>query len=287
MSVLSGMARSAVSRRGETMKMQRMLVSMVAGLVAVGCGTHVSSLLLERRARGPLTEERGVAQGGSWQLDPPSQTQEQDGVEVSVSFASPSYLHNLFRNRQIFGQYASGNPFFPENIVFYVKVANHSQQRIRIDPANCVLIDDRGNQYAPLTTDYLDALEESHQPLATTTRGLLSEARPGYFGLSLPVGKIVTAKPQGRFALIKQSALQGGYLYAGVVYDGLISFWSPNRKATVLRLLISNVKTDFDPNDLPRKTLEFPFTFQVFAQGPGTVPVPAVAPTPAPAASTP
>ncbi len=239
-------------------------------LAAAGCSSvkRTSSLSLERRARGALTEELDVAQGISWQLDPASQTQDQEGVEVSVTFAPSAYLAQLFRNRQIFGPYAGKNPFFPENIVFYVKVANRSQQRIRIDPNLFVLVDDRGNQYSPLTADYIDALEEARQPVVTTTRGLLSEARPGYFGLSLPVGKLVSAKPQGRFALIKQSALLGGYLYPGVVYDGLVSFWSPNRKITNLRLLVSGVKTDFDPDDVAHKALEFPFAFQVVSPTP-------------------
>ena len=97
---------------------------MVVLLAATGCSNmqRTSSLLLERRARGALAEELGVAQGVSWQLDPPNQVQDQEGLEVSVTFASGAYLDNLFHNRQVFGPYAGKNPFFPENIVFYVKI---------------------------------------------------------------------------------------------------------------------------------------------------------------------
>ncbi len=245
----------------------RWLVVGVMGVVLCGgCSGRRSALLLERHARGPLTESPEVAQRVVWRLGPETQTQEQQGVEVTATFASSQFLQQLFGNRSIFGAYAGPNPYFQENLVFYVKIANRSQQRIRIAPSDFVLTDDRGNQYVPIDVDYITAIAESRQPVATATRGVLEEARPGYFGFSLPVGKILGAKPQGRFALIKQSSLQAGPLYPGVVYDGLIAFWSPNRNAATLRLLVTNLKTEFDAKDQPQRSLEFPFSFTVANQ---------------------
>ena len=112
----------------------------------------------------------------------------------------------------------------------------------------------------------MTALGESRRPVATTTRGLLESASPGYFGVSLPIGKAMAQKPQGQFALLQQSALQSGYLYPGVVHDGLITFWNPPAGQRKLRLLVTNVKTDFDANDWPRLSLEFPFEFSATTQ---------------------
>ena len=42
---------------------------------------------------------------------------------------------------QLFGAYAGLNPFFPEQIVFYVKIANHSGEKLRLDPDRFVLLD--------------------------------------------------------------------------------------------------------------------------------------------------
>ena len=228
-------------------------------LTVLGCN-RTSSLLLERQARGPITEEQGIARGVKWSLEPPTQTQTQSGVELSVTYAPPEYLDEFFRNRKMFGQYAGLNPYFLEQIVFYVKIANASNKKLHIDPDQCVLLDDKGDQYHSLNPDYNTALAEAKAPFSTLSRGMLDEARPGYFGLGVPVCKII-AKPQQRFALLKMSSLQSGYLYPGVVYDGLLAFWSPHQQAKKVRLLLTDIKTDFNAHDEPQVSLEFTFEF--------------------------
>ncbi|MBI2495782.1 MAG: hypothetical protein HYW10_04380 [Candidatus Omnitrophica bacterium] len=243
--------------------MRHVLGSVVGLVLLAGCAGKISSLLLERRARGPLDESASVAQRKDWQLEPVTQTLEQGKVEVDATFASSTYLKEFFSNRDLFGGFAGSNPYFLENLVFYVKIANRSTERILFSPAEFILVDDRGNQYGTINEDYVTAIAEAHAPVSTMTRGVIAEARPGYFGVGLPIGKIFAAKPQGRFALIKQSSLQGGFLYPNVVHDGLIAFWSPSIRAGSVRLLITNVRTGFDANGLPKISLEFPFTFRV------------------------
>ena len=244
---------------------QLLLASVCVVVVAgsLGCSSRKSSLLLERHAVGPLSESAAVAQQTDWRLEPIEQQAIQSQIEVRVTFASREYLKGFFNNQAVFKELAGLNPYFPEQVVFYVNVANHSDKRIRINPAEFVLIDDRGSQYSSLDVDYVTALEEYSQPVATTTRNILEDARPGYFGLSLPLGKMMATKPQHRFALIKQSSLRAGYLYPGVVHDGLVAFWGPTPQAKALRLVIANLKTDFDANDFPRVAVDFPFTFTV------------------------
>ena len=244
----------------------RYLRGIIGIFLIAGCSGRTSSLLLERHALGPLTQIGAVGRPIDWQLEPVMQTQSQGQVEVTVTFASHDYLKTFFDDRQVFGKYAGLIPYFPENLVFYVKVVNHSAKRVRINPADFVLIDDCGNQYALLNADYVTALEEHRQPFASTTRELLEDARPGYFGLSVPVGKWFAAKPQHRFALMKQSSLQAGSLYPGVVHDGLIAFWSPSKDATTFRLLITNLKTEFNAGEIAQTAFEFPFAFKVVAQ---------------------
>ena len=242
------------------------LIGMAGMVCLVGCSGRKSSLLLERQARGPIEEEPAVAQAASWHMTPESQTKAQEGIEVTVKFAPAEYLRNLFGNKRLFGTYAGKNPFYPENLVFYVKIANRSQKKIRINPAEFTLVDDVGNQFATIGVDYVTAFGDYRRPMSTTTRGLIEGASPGYFGISLPIGKAMAQKPQGQFALIQQSALQNGYLYPGVVHDGLIIFWNPPAGQRKLRLFITNIKTDFDANDWPRVSMEFPFEFSATAQ---------------------
>lgn len=231
-------------------------------LFATGCSGRRSSLLLERHARGPIQDAPAVAKALVWVLNPEEQTLAKEGIEATVRHASLQYLVNFFSNKDIFGEFAGHNPYYPEHLVFYVKMANRSMGKIRIQPDDFVLVDDRGNQYSTISVDYVTAFAEYRQPFRTATRGVLEDARPGYFGFSLPVGKLIASKPQGRFALIKQSSLQSGYLYPGVTHDGLIAFWNPGAQAQKFTLRITNVKTVFDAKDEPQLSIEFPFTFE-------------------------
>ncbi len=158
------------------------------------------------------------------------------------------------------------NPYFPENLVLYVRVANHTTQRIKIDPNDCVLLDDLNNQYQSLPQDTITALAEYRAPVATFTRSTLREARPGYFGVSVPAGGMMAGfvgNPQQRLALLKQVNINQGVLYPGVVYDGFIAFWTPHRAATTLRL-VGPVTTEINANDEPQKFVDFelPFTIE-------------------------
>ncbi|MBI4341090.1 MAG: hypothetical protein HY598_02265 [Candidatus Omnitrophica bacterium] len=244
--------------------MRHALLGVIVAVLMAGCarGGRRSSLLLERYARGQLAEAALAGGVVDWRLKPVTQAQEQKGVEVNVAYASQEYLRKFFSDKSVFKEFAGQDPYFPENLIFYVKIANKSAKKIRISPAEFLLVDDRGNQYALLNVDYVTAYAEFKAPFSTMTRGVVEEARPGYFGLSLPVGKLVAARPQGRFALIQQSSLQSGYLHPGVVHDGLVAFWNPNRLAKKVRLLLTNIKTDYDASDFPQTALEFLFTFE-------------------------
>ena len=226
-------------------------------LAATGCGRKIA-LLLERQAYGPLQEEHRIGQGTAWSLAPVTQVKTQEGIEVTVTHASPQYLVEFFRNPKMFGEYAGMNPFFLEQLVFYVKIVNHSGKKIYLDPANFVLLDDHSNQYASLGGDYATALAEAKAPVATLTRGVLADAHPGYFGIGVPVGQII-GKPQQRFALLKMASLQPGYLHDGVVYDGFVAFWSPNEESKILKLVLADIKSDFIPQGFARSSVDFIF----------------------------
>lgn len=246
--------------------MRQLLIGMVLVMASAGCGGQKSSLLLERNARGPSDEALLVAHRFEWTLEPVMQTLTKNAVEITVNQASREFLDAFFQNKKLFGEYAGRNPFYLENLVFYVKIANRGKERIYVDPAAFVVVDDRGNQYTPIGIDYVTAFGESLTPIANAARGVVEGARPGYFGFSFPVGKMVSSKPQGQFALLKQSALQTGYYHPGVVHDGLIVFWNPSVNATKMRLELINIRTDYGPDNLAKTTLDFPFEFTAVKQ---------------------
>src|SRR3989338_7484225 len=114
--------------------MRQVLVGLVVLMAVAGCGTRKSSLLLERNARGPIDEALLVAKRFEWHLEPVRQTLTKGNVEVTVNHASR--------------EFAGRNPYYLENLVFYIQIANRSDERVFVDPGAFALVDDRGNQYA-------------------------------------------------------------------------------------------------------------------------------------------
>ncbi len=236
--------------------------SLVAGIalamVVGGCGSHRNSLLLERQARGPLDEEKDIARSIAWVFEPTTQTKSEHDLEATMTYADAAFQKRFFDNPRIFGHNSGKNPFFPEHVVFYVRLVNKSPKKVKINPDEFVMLDDLGNQYATINADYINALAESKAPISSMTRGVLEDAHPGYFGFGLPMGKLM-GKVTWRFILLKIANLQPGYLYSGVVYDGLIAFWNPHEDAKNLKVVLANIKTDFKPDDFPATAFDVTF----------------------------
>lgn len=247
------------------MRSHRVLMLLVVVLTAAGCARR-ASVLMERSAKGPVAGERELALQSKIELAPNSQTIEHEGIELTVSYASHEYLKTYFQNRDLFGSDAGINPYFPDNLVLYMRIANRSAQKIKIDPNDCILLDDLNNQYQYLPLDTITTIAESRAPIASFTRSTLRDARPGYFGVSVPAGAPLAGmvgNPQQRYALLKQVNINPGLLYPGVVYDGFVAFWTPHRAAVTLRA-VWPLKTELNANDEPQRVIDFdlPFTVQ-------------------------
>lgn len=254
-------------------------------VTATGCAQRRSSLLMERRARGPFALERQYGTRQVVYVHPPERTIKQDGIEMTVRFASMGDLNKYFHHSEIFGKDAGLNPFQAENVVFYVQVVNHSGKRISMDPDQFVLVDDLGIQYSYLSPDYLNALAESRVTVGQTTRLAISKA-PSVYGVDVGgFASNLIPQSQKRLALLKQVSFSRGTLFPGVVYDGYISFIRPHKDAKHLTLIVSNVKTDFDASDIPKRAVDFPFEFDVTQAIVPETPTPLVT-TATPSAST-
>lgn len=239
------------------------VVALLVVIGVAGCSGRKSSLLLGRFARGTLTDSRSVAQPFKLRLVPGSQTATQNGVEVMVTHATREYQNDLFRNETIFGKFAGKNPYYSQQLVFYVRITNKSPtEEVFIDITQFKLIDSRGNQLATIGHDHIEAFTKYKTPLSSATRGIVEGASPGFYGISLPIGKAFR-KSQWRYALLQQSALQQGYLYPNVVHDGLIAFWTPSNLAEQFTLRLSNIRTDFDAKGEPVTSLDFVFEFDL------------------------
>lgn len=243
--------------------MKRLVLGIAIVVLIAGCGGRKSSLLLERPARGPLDDARSIGQAMDLDLEPNFATQDIEGIEVTVNQASWEFLKNFFDNEELFGPLAGKTPYYHEHLVFYIKIANNGPKKIFVQPDQFKLIDDRGNQLKTIGIDYVTAFAEFRTPVGTGARNMAQGARPGYFGISVPVGSMLIRNSQWRFALLKQSALQKGYMYPGVRQDGLIAFWSPSSHAKSLRLIVANITSDFNALEEPSVSNDFVFEFGI------------------------
>ncbi|MBI4355069.1 MAG: hypothetical protein HY597_01285 [Candidatus Omnitrophica bacterium] len=228
-----------------------------------GCSRHRSALMFERRVMGAVETVGPIRDVGlPIALDPPVATVTKEGVEVTVRYASGPYLNAYFKNRAIFGEYAGLNPYYPLNLVFYVKLVNKHGDRIKIDPAQFVVIDDVNTQYEYLSPDFMISIAESKDTAGRMVRAAIES--PSWYGIH--PGQVLTGvagQSQQRHALLKQVTMTPGYLHNGVTYDGMIAFWQPLRPARKLRLVLSGIKTDFDANDWPKNSIDVDFEFKL------------------------
>ena len=82
-------------------------------------------------------------------------------------------------------------------------------------------------------------------------------------GLGLTLGASGCGGGRKLHYLIKQVRLAGGYVHPGIAYDGYVAFPRPHPNATSIRLLVANLKTDFNAADEPISAVDFEFPLSV------------------------
>jgi hypothetical protein len=226
----------------------------------MGCSRGLMNI---ERPKGQIELRRPEALSVGRRLTPATASLSQQGIDVTVRYASPEELEKFFENKEVFGPLAGKNPYPVETLIFFVRVANHSGKKIRVNPDDFVLIDNLNIQYAELSPDNISALYESKANLwsfAKTTGDLA----PGPYGAPLKVAGVMGAgSGRKQHYLIKQVRLAGGFVYPGIAYDGYVTFSRPHPNATSLRLLISNIKSDFNAADVPGNAVHFEFPFTI------------------------
>ena len=200
-------------------------------------------------------------------MDPMTASLSKSKIDVTVRYATPAELDHFFENKEIFGSFAGKSPYPPETLVFYVKIANYSDKKIRVNPDDFVLIDNLNIQFSELSPDNISALYESKANMwafAKTTGDLA----PGPYGIPLKVaGTFGGGGGRKLHYLMKQVRLAGGTVHPGIAYDGYVAFPRPHPNATSVRLVIANIKTDFDAADVPTSSIDFEFSLAIKKPG--------------------
>lgn len=226
--------------------------------VIVGCARATP---LPRALKGQLELEQAKPKKVIIKTMPPFAVSEKDGVEVLIRYASENELDRFFSNKAIFGEYAGGNPYPEQTLVFYVKITNKSGQRIRVSPEDFVLIDDLNTQYIHLSPDDISAMYEAKGNFWAFAKST-GDLAPGYYGAPFKVAGTF-GEGSGRRAnyLIRQARLTGGYVHDQVTYDGYVAFPRPHPNAKTLKVTLANFKAAFNADDRPATTHDFVFDF--------------------------
>ncbi|PIQ82058.1 MAG: hypothetical protein COV76_05845 [Candidatus Omnitrophica bacterium CG11_big_fil_rev_8_21_14_0_20_64_10] len=239
----------------------------VLGFVLTVSGCTANKFPSVERPKGQLEMRRPKAdhQKRTLHLQPATAVQSQAGLEITIRHASPEDLDAFFDKKEIFGDLAGVNPYPDDTVVFYVKINNGSSRKISVDPNQFVLMDDINIQYSELSPDNLSAIYDSKASVwsfAKTTGDLA----PGPYGTPLKVaGALGGSGGRKLHYLMKQVRLAPGMVHAGIAYDGYVAFPRPHPDAKKIRLLIANVKTDFNPADEPAVSMDFEFPFDLEA----------------------
>ena len=211
-------------------------------------------------------------------LNPATASQSKEGVDVTIRYASPEELEKFFEDKKIFGPLAGKNPYPPHTMVFFIKVANFSGKKIYVNPETFVLIDNLNIQYSELSPDNISSLYESKSSIWSFAR-TTGDLAPGPYGAPFKVASAMGAgSGRKQHYLIKQVRLAAGYIFPGIAYDGYVAFPRSHPSTSSIRLLIHNLKTDFNAADEPANAIHFEFPFGVEQP-----PAQTSAPTPDPA----
>lgn len=226
--------------------------------VVVGCA---HSTPLPRTLKGQLELEQAKPPKIILKTTPPFAILEKEKVEVTIRYASENELDNFFSNKVIFGKYAGKNPYPEGTLVFYVRIANKSGHRIRVNPDDFVLIDDLSIQYVHLSPDDISAMYETNADFWAFAKST-GDLAPGYYGAPFKVaGSLGGGGPRRANYLIRQARLTGGYVHDQVTYDGYVAFPRPHPNAKTLKVILANFKMALNPNDESTASTDFEFEF--------------------------
>lgn len=199
-------------------------------------------------------------------VNPATASLSKEGIDVTIRYASADDLKAFFAKKEIFGNQAGGNPYPLDTMVFYVKLSNHSGKKVFVNPESFVLIDNLNIQYSELSPDNISSLYEAKANVwsfAKTTGDLA----PGPYGAPLKVaGALGSGGARKLHYLMKQVRLAPGYVHPGIAYDGYVAFPRPHPNATSVRLLLHNIKVDFNAADLPANVVHFEFPLTIEQQ---------------------
>jgi len=237
-------------------------------LTLTGCAAK-TDFMLQRSKEKKKQLEPGVIEPSAryikdLMLAPSFVNLSKEGVNIYIKYLNEKDLNDFFENKERFGKFSGPNPYLEDLLVFYVKITNNSGEKIKVSPESFVVLDDSHSQYSYLNPDYIMSLYKARSAMQSLTDSTKDFSPGGIYGAPVDVASSLVGRRLGKkFIQLKTVELTGGYIHNGVIYDGLIAFSKPSKRASVIRLKLSDMKTKFSMNDEALAEVEFEIPFEV------------------------
>ncbi len=251
--------------------MKRLCIYILIMTGLVGCSTNKSELMLQKNREKKLNLSPNFIRKSSRYskdlvLKPSNMTLVKEGVSIYVEYLNSNVLEKFFNNEERFGDLADSNPYFPDFLVFYIKITNESGKVIHLDPKEFVILDDLHGQYSCLDSDYIISLYKARSSVYSITQSTDKFTPGGFYGAPIDVATSLAGKSIAKRSIqLKTVELSGGYVYDGVIYDGLISFLKPPKDSSKIKLLLPDIKIKANPDDETFKSVTFTANFDIIS----------------------
>ncbi|MBD3245613.1 MAG: hypothetical protein GF333_01200 [Candidatus Omnitrophica bacterium] len=242
-----------------------------AGLCAVsGCGSSHNPAFEQFSKREFYSRQRNRVPG-EFSLRPKTRTVLKEDIKITVTHMTHAELDKFFLDSEFFGTRAH-NPYPDDSIVFDVKIANFSDEPIRIYPEQCIIVDDLHGQHQNLAAYYRPQPKGWSKPVSGFTQAGEDYA-PGYYDAPFKIANYFFQRKTNRIdAMLEKVMLRSGYIYPNVKYEGHVFFPESDFRIEEIKLIFPNVQTKFDYDNRAVKAVQFVFPFKV-SYGDESIPV--------------
>jgi len=243
-------------------------ITILTGLM--GCSSKYGNMVRDKKEkklmRHTALNENGTRYKENVILEPPSLTLTKKNVTFYIEHFNNKELDEFFSNKERFRKCAGSSPYFDDMLVFYIRITNNSGGKIKINSENFVILDDLNSQYSHLNINYIISLYKSKSKIYSLTKSAEKLTPGGIYGTSVDMATSLAGRGiEKKFIQLKNVELSGGYIYSGVVYDGLIAFFKPSQKASIIKLILPDIITKFDANNEALEKIEFKVIFGIKA----------------------
>ena len=234
---------------------ERLILLIGLALLLSGCAGLAPPRVQVRSLLIPITNELGE---GYSQEEDGTLVYQRGGMKVTVKFIGDEELNAAFVEHSNKGA-ASTNPYTYGNwvdpdlgyipnrfTVFQVTVHNHTEPKVNLNPAEILLVSDRGDR---LFAYVREAKEIGHLSFED------------YFRERMGSSGVEQNRYDERMGLIRQTLYFDGKVFKGDTKEGFLAFDPLDPRVKKVQLILKDFVLAYDASDWPSELIDLTFPF--------------------------